>query len=436
MSANTGNRTTFVAIILLIQVIILAADQTVPISKEGVECRSSGDDNSGTSFRSRAIRHVRGRLGNHLWGYKLALGLRLHFPEIDWFIGDDTTKYLGRYFKQLSIPNVKTLCGETEFYEEFKAYLEKRVVQWYGEKVGHEVEFPRDPADGRLVVPPELAAVWRVNTYEIIDNPDFLPNFNPHFKEECAGGWEIFNEDIDRLGAAEWQKNRQMIIHPAGLKGDINSKLYIPEVEALFFRDVQFRDEFVLRAQEILGKVKADYLDRLKKKKKGKMSKKAKKRSELEPVFVGVHSRRTDHIVFERDHGDVPVTYSYYIEAMAKYRKHFIDRNVIFVYVSDDMQWGRDKLGSRDKKGDIFFAGDGDVDDPDVIGNDLCLLAQCNHTVTSHGSFSYFAGAFAGGFKIVPEHFREFRSEKTAKSRTFDGDPFENPLERMHHAKL
>ena len=46
------------------------------------------------------------------------------------------------------------------------------------------------------------------------------------------------------------------------------------------------------------------------------------------------------------------------------------------------------------------------TDKTESIGQDFALLANCNHTIESHGSFSYFAGAFAGGFKIKPNHFK------------------------------
>ena len=57
------------------------------------------------------------------------------------------------------------------------------------------------------------------------------------------------------------------------------------------------------------------------------------------------------------------------------------------------------------KVGDIYLGGEGLPNENESIGNDFALLANCNHTIESHGSFSYLAGAFAGGFKIKPKHF-------------------------------
>ena len=35
-------------------------------------------------------------------------------------------------------------------------------------------------------------------------------------------------------------------------------------------------------------------------------------------------------------------------------------KNVVFIFISDDMEWGRQNLGVRNKHGDLYFAGEGD----------------------------------------------------------------------------
>ena len=76
-------------------------------------------------------------------------------------------------------------------------------------------------------------------------------------------------------------------------------------------------------------------------------------------------------------------------------------------------------------QGDLHFAGDGRTDDPDAVGRDLALLSACNHTVLSHGSFSYFGGALAGGLKVVPEHFAEYRNAETDYEEFAVADPLD-----------
>ena len=81
--------------------------------------------------------------------------------------------------------------------------------------------------------------------------------------------------------------------------------------------------------------------------------------------------------------GVVPVDRHYYLDAMAAFREHFAAEKkggtrVVFVFVSDDMKWGRQQLANER---DLYFAGNGDGVDPDSIGRDLALLAACNHTI-------------------------------------------------------
>ena len=40
-------------------------------------------------------------------------------------------------------------------------------------------------------------------------------------------------------------------------------------------------------------------------------------------VFVGVHCRRTDHILYEWRNSQSSVNYAYYLEAMDMFRNHF-----------------------------------------------------------------------------------------------------------------
>lgn len=97
--------------------------------------------------------------------------------------------------------------------------------------------------------------------------------------------------------------------------------------------------------------------------------------------------------------------------------------------------------------------GNNEIDDTISIGNDLALLAQCNHTILSYGTYSYYAGVFSGnlarymfkvqhdddddifllllgGVRIVPEHFSQYRNEASwVKPVTLD--PFDHPLPRI-----
>ena len=43
---------------------------------------------------------------------------------------------------------------------------------------------------------------------------------------------------------------------------------------------------------------------------------------------------------------------------MSMFREAY--KNVVFVYVSDDLVWGKENLPLRNKDGDLYFAGVGD----------------------------------------------------------------------------
>lgn len=65
----------------------------------------------------------------------------------------------------------------------------------------------------------------------------------------------------------------------------------------------------------------------------------------------------------------------------------------VFIYVSDDMPWGRKKLKGEK---DLFFVGCGS-EDLDCTGKDFAVLSSCNHTITTHGSFGHWASYISGG---------------------------------------
>ena len=98
--------------------------------------------------------------------------------------------------------------------------------------------------------------------------------------------------------------------------------------------------------------------DRQKKKEKAKGKKKKTKRSKRPLTFIGIHSRRTDHLAYEKERGRNPLKVSYFIEAMDKFRSKF--KNVIFLYISDDLEWGKMALAPRIKQKDVFFVGSGE----------------------------------------------------------------------------
>ena len=100
-------------------------------------------------------------------------------------------------------------------------------------------------------------------------------------------------------------------------------------------------------------------------------------------------------------------------------RDHY--SNVAFIYVSDDMKWGKEHLSHLSKK-DIYFIGHGENEDVEDINKsdrdneltskssslDFALLSSCNHTIGSRGTFTIYASRFAGG-KTMTEFSTELQ---------------------------
>ena len=115
-------------------------------------------------------------------------------------------------------------------------------------------------------------------------------------------------------------------------------------------------------------------------------------------------------------------------------------RRGVFVYVSDDMEWGRQKLKRRLKSKDFYLAGsllDSKVSAAPALAAafDLSLLSLCNHTITSYGTYTFWAGFLAGwgkGVRVIPPFMPKYR-DKNLVSYHYHLDPFESKLPRFYY---
>lgn len=100
--------------------------------------------------------------------------------------------------------------------------------------------------------------------------------------------------------------------------------------------------------------------------------------------YVGIHVRRRDH---ERSvkvfYGIDLVKAEYFLLAMDYFRERH--SAVVFLVVSDDIQWAGANLLRRD---DTFVVSQGGMIKCEY---DLALLTQCNHTVLDYGNFGVVA---------------------------------------------
>ena len=117
--------------------------------------------------------------------------------------------------------------------------------------------------------------------------------------------------------------------------------------------------------------------------------------SKKETIYVGVHIRRGDmastaHLI---NFGYTLASASYLFKAMEYYKKQFSDSKVIFIVCTDDQKWYTNNIAGKSNATLILST----VNDPVV---DLGILARCNHSIITVGSFGWWSAWLAGG-KVV-----------------------------------
>ncbi|XP_040204124.1 galactoside alpha-(1,2)-fucosyltransferase 2-like [Rana temporaria] len=111
-------------------------------------------------------------------------------------------------------------------------------------------------------------------------------------------------------------------------------------------------------------------------------------------TFVGVHVRRGDYVeIMANSWKGVVADKNYMQKAMDYFRKKY--DNPLFVVTSNGMDWCKQNINTS--LGDVHFAGYGVEGSP---ARDFALLAHCNHTIMTIGTFGYWAAYLAGGETI------------------------------------
>ena len=121
------------------------------------------------------------------------------------------------------------------------------------------------------------------------------------------------------------------------------------------------------------------------------------KENDVDFTRVGVHVRRGDLVMIPRIHqfGYTVATADYFHSAM----KYFAERyyHVQFVVCSDDIEWCHSSLPTAADIGSNVNIVFSENRSPKV---DLAILAHCNHTVMSVGSFGWWAAWLANGTTV------------------------------------
>ena len=147
-----------------------------------------------------------------------------------------------------------------------------------------------------------------------------------------------------------------------------------------------------------------------------------------EVTWVGVHNRRGDY----RQHlaalyGLNLLEPGYFQRAMQRFNSEY--QHVIFIVVTDDMDWAESNLMFPGLQ--VVFAGHRTVLEKDVkhplataddIGDDLALLAACNHTILSYGTFGQWGALLAGGKVVISDTAGNTKEGRELREAGLDRD--------------
>eukprot|EP00090_Calanus_glacialis_P012604 TRINITY_DN21200_c0_g1_i1.p1 TRINITY_DN21200_c0_g1~~TRINITY_DN21200_c0_g1_i1.p1 ORF type:complete len:445 (+),score=115.38 TRINITY_DN21200_c0_g1_i1:200-1336(+) len=370
-----------------------------------------------------------GNLGNKMMNYVTGRLMRVLYG-VDAYVTRSTVAHLGMYFENVTEVPVaeEQLCGFEKFFKEFRTKQLGRIRSIASKELeerNNETEdiFAREKSKG-------LVSVLHSNKLYNLE-----VGLDDKTKQLSSFPWKEFSKDAEELLKNEEQKGKAYIFYPSGLLFSafdkrINETFPMDEVPGMIdfmIRSFKFKEYFREKSQSILQQISQNF-----KKNNKKLFKKEK-----EVTFVGIHNRRTDHLDFQKEGGFIPLEAGYFIEAMEMFRAKY--PRTVFVYVSDDIKWGREKLKKRVKSKDFYIAGS--LQNQELAANpmlaaglDLAVLSACNHTITSYGTYSFWAGFLAGGGegkRIIPPFFLKYRM-KGQDSRQFNVHPFKSKMPRFY----
>jgi galactoside 2-L-fucosyltransferase 1/2 len=70
----------------------------------------------------------------------------------------------------------------------------------------------------------------------------------------------------------------------------------------------------------------------------------------------------------------------------------------VFLVVTDDMPWARKHITGED----VFYSESATSQAArDAVGTDMAILAACNHTIITYGTFGLWGALLAGGATVM-----------------------------------
>ncbi|XP_056398503.1 galactoside alpha-(1,2)-fucosyltransferase 2-like [Hyla sarda] len=219
-----------------------------------------------------------------------------------------------------------------------------------------------------------LYALAKMNDYQAYLLPEMHQEFSSLFKLKLP----VISKDADkRIKWKQYPLNnwmcpeyRNITGENVKLKGFVYSWTFYHHLKSELLEELTFHDFVKDEVNSYLAQVRGDRKN---------------------VTFVGVHVRRGDYEqLFVKQKRGVLADKNYLQKATDYFRNKY--QNPIFVVTSNGMKWCKDNINNS--LGDVYFAGDGNEGSP---ARDFAILAHCNHTIMTFGSFGIWAAYLAGG---------------------------------------
>ena len=324
----------------------LAQYSHVPLYSKQHKCKPYS-----SNMTSVIVKDTRGNLGNKMFTFILIYMLRVKYG-LDAYTTSVVKNHLAEIFENMEdYPTAETeLCGFQRFYKEFwhhrqaksKAFFEQE--KQLRQKESRSVKFLEEAKEVEMISILNSGGHYFMKV-----------DINETQRRYSSFPWETYFDDMHHLEKKDVKRGKAYIFFPNGMLmkafddtfGD-DFNYYPDDVPGLVdftVKSFTFRPFIRNASNRRLLEVSEDF--------KKRNPKKFKKRQDI--TFVGIHHRRGDHLQYQKEGGMKSLEPAYFLEAMEMYREKF--KRVVFIYVTDDIQWGREKLEKRLKTNDLYIAG-------------------------------------------------------------------------------
>lgn len=137
-------------------------------------------------------------------------------------------------------------------------------------------------------------------------------------------------------------------------------------------------------------------------------------------VYIGAHVRRRDMLAtFNVDRGYTVATKEYLVGAVRHFRSQFPSGLLVFVVCSDDIDWTKQNFPPpTDNSSVVVFSEKRDA------AQDMALLAACNHSIITVGTYGWWSAYLAGGRTV---YYQNFPKPGTNLASIFDKNDYYPP---------